>query len=90
MLTSHGKSLFPPELTGRGLSLLNIAAMGGVFVQQLLTGAIISLFETRLVNGVHVYPPEAYRWVFGILAAEIALAMLLYTRTRDPHPAKAH
>ena len=90
VLTSHGKSLFPPELTGRGLSLLNIAAMGGVFVQQLATGAIISLFETRLVNGVHVYPPEAYRWVFGILAAEIALAMLLYTRTRDPHPAKAH
>jgi predicted MFS family arabinose efflux permease len=86
VLTSHGKSLFPPELTGRGLSLMNIAAMGGVFVQQNLAGLVISLFESRVVNGVHVYPPEAYRAVFGLLAAEILIAMLFYLRTNDPHP----
>ncbi len=88
VLTSHGKSLFPPELTGRGLSLMNIAAMGGVFLQQILTGAVISLFDSKFVDGVHVYPPEAYRVVFGLLAAEIAVAMLLYTRTLDPHPSR--
>jgi len=86
MLTSHGKSLFPPELTGRGLSLLNIAAMGGVFLQQILTGWVISMFGSRIIDGVHVYPPEAYRWVFGLLAAEIAVAILIYISTRDPHP----
>lgn len=89
VLTSHGKALFPPELIGRGLSLLNIAAMGGVFVQQVLTGAVISLFESKLIDGVHVYPPEAYRCVFGLLAAEIAIATLIYLRVRDPHPSKS-
>lgn len=87
-LTSHGKSLFPPELIGRGLSILNIAAMGGVFLQQILTGFIIGLFESKIIDGVHVYPPEAYRCVFALLAAEIGLATLLYVKTRDPHPSK--
>lgn len=87
-LTSHGKAIFPPELIGRGLSLLNIGAMGGVFVQQSLTGFVIGLFESKVVDGAHVYPPEAYRWVFGLLAAEIFLAMLFYQTTRDAHPAK--
>ena len=88
VLTSHGKSLFPPELTGRGLSLMNIAAMGGVFLQQILTGAVISLFDSQIVDGVHIYPPEAYRWVFAVLAAELTLAILIYLRTSDPHPSR--
>lgn len=86
MLTAHGKSLFPPELTGRGLSLMNIAAMGGVFIQQLLTGAVISLFDSKIVDGVHVYPPEAYQLVFGVLAFELIVAIIFYLRTINQHP----
>ncbi|MGE3644938.1 MAG: MFS transporter [Beijerinckiaceae bacterium] len=88
VMTSHGKSLFPPELTGRGLSLMNIAAMGGVFLQQILTGAVIETFDSKIVDGVHIYPAEAYRWVFGLLAAEIAIAIVFYFRTIDRHPSR--
>lgn len=90
VLTSHGKSLFPPELTGRGLSLMNIAAMGGVFIQQNLAGLVINMFDSRVVNGVRVYPPEAYRAVFGLLALEILVAILFYLRTSDPHPSRTN
>jgi MFS family permease len=85
-LTAHGKSLFPPHLIGRGLSIMNIAAIGGVYLQQWLTGQVMDLFDPQIVNGVRTYPPEAFRWVFGVLAIEILLGVLIYTRARDPHP----
>ncbi|MDB5569551.1 MAG: arabinose transporter permease [Hyphomicrobiales bacterium] len=89
LLTAHGKSLFPERLMGRGLSLMNIAGIGGVFLQQMLTGALIAYFPAELVDGARVYPPEAYRAVFGFLGLELCLALLLYVRVRDPHPSKA-
>lgn len=88
-LTAHGKALFAPHLIGRGLSLLNIGAMGGVFFQQWLTGLVMGLFESRIESGVRIYPQEAYRAVFALLAAEIVLALILYSRTRDPYPVKS-
>lgn len=87
-LTAHGKSLFPPNLMGRGLSIMNIAAIGGVYVQQWLTGQVMDLFEPVIVDGVRTYPPEAFRCVFGLLAVEIFLALLVYRRAHDPHPGR--
>ncbi len=87
-LTAHGKSLFPPELMGRGLSIMNIAAIGGVYIQQWLTGQVMDLFSPAIIDGVRVYPPEAFRWVFGLLAAELMVGVLIYTRAHDPHPGK--
>jgi MFS family permease len=89
LLTAHGKSLFPPELTGRGLTLLNMGTIGGVFVQQTLTAWLVEMFGSTMVDGVKTYPPAAYRAVFAIIALELLLALALYFRARDPHPARA-
>ena len=88
-LTAHGKSLFPPQLMGRGLSIMNIAAIGGVYLQQWLTGQVMDMFSPALVEGVRIYPPEAFRCVFGLLAAEIVVGILVYSRARDPHPGRS-
>ena len=80
VLTAHGRSLFPPELVGRGLTLLNLGTMSGVFVLQFVTGFVIDLFPAR--DGV--YPLEAYRAVFALLALVLAGATLIYLRSRDP------
>jgi predicted MFS family arabinose efflux permease len=88
-LTAHGKSLFPPHLMGRGLSIMNIAAIGGVYVQQWLTGQVMDMFDPQMIDGVRTYPPEAFRWVFGLLAGEIFLGLLVYSRARDPHPSRS-
>lgn len=88
LLTAHGKSIFPERLIGRGLSLINIGSIGGVFLQQTLTGAVVGLFPAALSQGARVYPPEAYHAVFLFLAAEIALALLFYTRSREPQAHK--
>jgi len=80
VLIAHGKSLFPPKLVGRGLTLFNMATMGGVFVTQAVSGVIIDLFPQ--VNGG--YSVDAYRTVFAIQAVCILLGSLAYLRSRDP------
>jgi MFS family permease len=80
VVIAHGKSLFPRELTGRGMTLLNMGSMGGVFVTQTVSGFAIDLFAPQ--NGA--YPLDAYRLVFALQAAFVIVAVALYVRARDP------
>jgi len=83
VLIAHGKSLFPPRLIGRGMTLLNMGTMGGVFVSQTLTGAAIDLFPAQ--DGA--YPLAAYRLTFAIQAVFVAVAVVAYLRAHDPRRA---
>ncbi len=74
VLTAQGRSLFPPQLVGRGLTLLNLATMGGVFVFQFVTGIIIE----ALAPNQTVYPVAAYQAAFGAMAAMLALSIGCY------------
>ena len=47
VLIAHGRSLVPPHLLGRTITLLNIGTMGGGFLVQFVSGAIIDLFPDR-------------------------------------------
>lgn len=80
VVIAHGKSLFPPRLVGRGMTLLNMGTMGGAFVAQLVTGLAIDLFPQ--IGGA--YPTAAYRVVFALQAACLIGAMLAYLPSRDP------
>jgi len=85
IVTSHGKALFPQRLTGRGITLMNIATMGGVFVSQALTGVLVAQFSPDPAGG---YPAQAYHAVFLALAGALALALVFYSRAVDPHPSR--
>ncbi|MBL0406743.1 MFS transporter [Microvirga aerilata] len=85
ILTSHGKSLFPSELTGRGITLMNIGTMGGAFLSQSITGLLIDLVGR---SGLGVYKPEGYRLVFAALAGWLLLSLTFYSRAIDPHPSR--
>src|SRR6056297_3453222 len=85
IVTSHGKALFPQRLTGRGITLMNIATMGGVFVSQALTGLLVAQFPPDPTGG---YPAQAYHAVFLALAGALALALVFYSRAVDPHPSR--
>lgn len=86
LVTAHGKYLFPAELTARGLTLMNIGTIGGVWVQQFLTGLVMDLFPYTQGPAGRLYPPEAYHAVFAVMAAELAFGALLYLRVVDRHP----
>jgi MFS family permease len=79
VMIAHGKSLFPPVMVGRGITLMNIGTMGGVFVSQSITGFIIDLYP--LASGG--YALDAYRAVFAFQAGLILLALLIYSFSID-------
>ena len=53
VVMSHGRSLVPPHLLGRGMTLLNIGTMGGGFLVQFVTGFVIDCSRPR---------PAPIRW----------------------------
>jgi hypothetical protein len=86
-VTAHGKSLFPPKLTGRGITLMNMGTMSGVFLFQSGTGILVDFVGRNTQGG---YSPEAYRAVFLVLAIGLAASLIPYARAIDPHPSKNH
>jgi MFS family permease len=80
VVIAHGKSLFPRKLVGRGMTLLNMGSMGGVFVSQSVSGLAIDLFAAT--DGV--YPLASYRLVFALQAAFLVVAAAVYLTARDP------
>jgi predicted MFS family arabinose efflux permease len=87
IVTAHGKSLFPTELTGRGITLMNMGTMSGVFLLQTATGILVDLIGRNPQGG---YSAEAYRAVFLVLALALAASLIPYARAIDPHPSKGH
>ena len=80
VITAHGRSLFPPQFVGRGLTLMNLGTMGGVFIVQATTGAVVGLFDAP--GGI--YPVDAYRAAFAFSAVVLAACTLIYSRAHEP------
>ena len=81
VVMAHGRSLVPPHLLGRTITLLNIGTMGGGFLVQFVSGAIINLFPT--IAGA--YPLEAYRLVFALQAVLVLIGFIAYFGSRESH-----
>ncbi len=79
VVMSHGRSLVPPHLLGRCITLLNIGTMGGGFLVQFVSGVVIDLFPSQ--GGT--YPLEAYRLVFGLQAALVLVGAWAYFGSRE-------
>lgn len=87
VLTAHGRSLFAQDQVGRGMTAINVGTIGGVFVLQMATGAVIGAFAP-LEGGSErlVRPFAAYQAAFWLLAASLVLAWLFYRRAPDARP----
>ncbi len=82
VITGHGRALFPDRLAGRGMAMLAIALMGGPALLHSLSGLIMGAFPAP--GGAA--PLDAYRAVFGFLAAIVLLVLLPYLRLPDARP----
>jgi MFS family permease len=81
VVMAHGRSLVPPHLLGRTITLLNMGTMGGGFVVQFVSGALIDQFPT--IAGA--YPLEAYRLVFALQAILVLIGFVAYFGSRESH-----
>jgi MFS family permease len=84
ILMAHGRTLVQPHLLGRCITLLNIGTMGGGFLVQFISGAVIGLFPTQ--DGA--YPLDAYRLVFGLQAGFILIAGWAYFGSKESRAAR--
>lgn len=81
---AHARHVIPDTLLGRGMTMQNMAVMGGVFVMQTVSGLIIGTYAEPGTAA----PPEAYRAVFGTLALFTLLGLAFYLPARDVRPSQ--
>ncbi len=76
MMMAHGRSFFPPHLTGRGVTLLNLFSIGGVGVLQTLSGRIHAIAPAA--------PPEAaYQALFAFFGLLLLIGCVIYAFSED-------
>jgi len=80
LLMAHGRAFLPPELTGRGVTLLNFFSIGGVGLIQFATGGVVA---SAAVPGD---PVQAYVALFGFYAVLMAGALLIFLFAKDARP----
>lgn len=83
ILLAQGRAFLPPHLMGRGVTLLNFFSIGGTGAMQFATGAVVT---AATVPGE---PAVAYRWLFVFYAAMLAVALLVYLKSRDAAPERS-
>lgn len=78
LIMAHARSFFPPHLTGRGVTLINLFGIGGVGGFQFASGWV---FEAGAQVGGD--PVAGYRVLFAFFAVPALIGTLLYLFTRD-------
>ena len=76
VIIAHARGFFPPHLTGRGVTLMNLFGIGGVGVIQFASGRI----HTGWSGGAAEVP---YIAIFAFLAVSLAAGLIVYARSRD-------
>ncbi|GKY86287.1 MFS transporter [Sinisalibacter aestuarii] len=77
LVMAHARAFYPPHLTGRGVTLLNLFGIGGVGLFQFASGWV---YEGGQVAGD---PVAGFRTLFLFFAVPALLGTLLYLFTRD-------
>ena len=76
MIMAHGRGFFPPHLVGRGVTLLNLFAIGGVGLMQFASGRVYAGF-------VGDDPSAPYVAIFAFFALSLAAGLAIYLFSRD-------
>jgi MFS family permease len=78
LMMAHARAFFPPDLTGRGVTLVNAFCLGGVGVFQIVSGRV---HGTALAAGAD--PAAAFGAVFAFFAGILALGCIAYLFVPD-------
>lgn len=76
VIIAHARSFFPPHLTGRGVTLMNLFGIGGVGIMQFVSGRVHSSLvatDTAL----------AYQTLFALFGALLLAGLTLYLFSSD-------
>lgn len=80
---AHVRSFIPAHIAGRGVTLMNFFAIGGVGVMQLVSGVTYEYFARVGGEG------HAFRALFWLYAVTLAVALAIYLYSRDARPSQS-
>ncbi len=78
LIVAHARAFFPPHLTGRGVTLVNLFGIGGVGVMQFATAPIYEWAGHR-----YKYAADLYGAVFLFFGLILLAGLAAYLFTRD-------
>ena len=76
VILAHARSFFPPHLTGRGVTLINLFGIGGAGVMQMASGRLYKATEA-------VDPTLPFTYIFAFFGGALLLGSLIYLFSRD-------
>jgi MFS family permease len=74
---AHGRSFLPPELVGRGVTLMNFFNIMGTGVMQFATGAVVS------ASASPARPEAAYQALFSFYAVLLLIALVIFAFAKE-------
>ena len=86
ILYAQVKETFPLSIVGTALTALNFFVFLGAAMLQHMIGLIMENWQPSTTGA---FPVVAYQWGFGVSAALLALALILYISSRDTKPGAA-
>lgn len=78
LLVAHSKAFMPANLTGRGISLVNLFGIGGVGIAQFATAPL-----HRYGQEVGTAPSTPYALIFALFGVSLLCGLLAYLRVQD-------
>ena len=76
VIIAHARGFFPPHLAGRGVTFLNLLAIGGVGVMQFVTGPLHSAASTGSAQAGYVA-------LFAFFGLTLVVGLVIYLFSRD-------
>lgn len=83
VVMAHGRAFLPPQLTGRGVALINLCGIGSAGVMQVVTGRLHAALvpPAGIVNSAP--PVTPYLSLFLFYAAFLAFGLAVYLLAQD-------
>lgn len=84
IVIGHGRAFLPPQLTGRGVALINLCGIGSAGVLQVVTGRIHTALTPPpgLMNSAPPVTPYIGLFAFYTVFVAVGLALYLFSRDR--------
>jgi len=82
-IMSHGRSLLPRHLVGRGVTMLNLFSIGGVGIAQFVTGRIYA------ANTPAKWDSYPFVLIFLFFAAALTVGLIIYFFSKETRPENA-
>lgn len=76
VIIAHARGFFPPHLAGRGVTLLNLLAIGGVGVMQFVTGPLHAAASSTSTQ-------SGYVTLFVFFGLTLVVGLVIYLFSRD-------